>query len=51
MTWSWVGLPIMAPGIIPDHLTCLLNSLYVGQKVAVRIRHETTEIFKIGNGT
>ena len=33
---------------VPDHLTCLLKSLYVGQKVAVRIRHGTTERFKTG---
>ena len=33
---------------VPDHLTCLLKWLYVGQKVAVRIRHRTTERFKTG---
>ena len=33
---------------VPDHITCLLKSLYVGQKVAVRIRHGTTETFKTG---
>ena len=33
---------------VPDHLTCLLKSLYVGQKLAVRIRHGKTERFKIG---
>ena len=33
---------------VPDHLTCLLKSLYVGQKVRVRIRHRTTESFKTG---
>ena len=33
---------------VPDHLTCLLTRLYVGQKAAVRIRHGTTERFKIG---
>ena len=35
---------------VPDHLTFLLASLYVGQKVAVRIRHGTTERFKTGKG-
>ena len=35
---------------VPDHLTFLLARLYVGQKVAVRIRHGTTERFKIGTG-
>ena len=25
---------------IPDHLTCLLGTLYVGQEATVRIRHE-----------
>ena len=33
---------------VPDHLTCLLKSLYVGQKVAVRIIHGITERFKTG---
>ena len=28
---------------IPDHLTCLLRNLYVGQKAIVRTRHETVE--------
>ena len=33
---------------VSDHLTCLLKSLYVGQKVAVRIIHGITERFKTG---
>ena len=33
---------------VPDQLTFLLTSLYVGQKEAVRIRHRTTERFKTG---
>ena len=35
---------------VSDHLTCLLNRLYVAQNAAVRIRHETTERLKIGKG-
>ena len=35
---------------VPDQLTFLLTRLYVGQKAAVRIRHGTTERFKIGKG-
>ena len=35
---------------VPDQLTFLLTSLYVGQKAADRIRHGTTERFKIGKG-
>ena len=35
---------------IPDHLTCLLRNLYVGQKATVRTRHETTDRFQIGKG-
>ena len=34
---------------IPDHLTCLLRNLYVGQKATVRIGHGT-DWFKTGNG-
>ena len=33
---------------IPDHLTCLLWSLYSGQEATVRTGHGTTDWFKIG---
>ena len=33
---------------IPDHLTCLLRNLYVGQEATVRIGHGTTDWFQIG---
>ena len=35
---------------IPDHITCLLRSLYAGQETTVRTRCETTDWFKIGEG-
>ena len=35
---------------IPDHLTCLLRNLYVGQETAARKGHGTTDWFKIGKG-
>ena len=35
---------------IPDHITCLLRNLYVGQKVTVRTGHRTTDWFRIGKG-
>ena len=35
---------------IPDHLTCLLRNLYVGQEVTVRTGHGTTAWFQIGEG-
>ena len=28
---------------IPDHLTCLLRTLYAGQEATVRTGHETTD--------
>ena len=34
----------------PDHLTCLLRSLYAGQEATVRTGHGTTDWFKIGKG-
>ena len=34
----------------PDHLTCLLRNLYVGQKAIVRTGHGTTDRFQIGKG-
>ena len=33
---------------IPDHLTCLLRNLFVGQEATVRPRQETMDWFKIG---
>ena len=35
---------------IPDHLTCLLRSLYAAQEATVRTGHETTDWFQIGKG-
>ena len=35
---------------VPDHLTCLLRNLYVGQEATIRTGHETTDWFKIGKG-
>ena len=34
---------------IPDHLTCLLRNLYVGQEATVRTGHGTRDWFKTGN--
>ena len=33
---------------IPDHLTCLLRSLFAGQEATVRTGHGTTDWFQIG---
>ena len=35
---------------IPNHLTCLLRSLCVGQEATVRTEHGTTDWFQIGKG-
>ena len=35
---------------IPDHLTCLLRSLYAGQEATVRTGHGTTDWFKTEKG-
>ena len=35
---------------IPDHPTCLLRNLYVGQEAAVRTLYGTTDWFKIEKG-
>ena len=35
---------------IPDHLTCLVRSLYAGQEATVRTGHGTTDLFQIGKG-
>jgi len=33
---------------IPDHLTCLLKNLYIGQEATARTGHGTMDWFKIG---
>ena len=35
---------------IPDHLTCLLRSLYAGQEATVRTGHGRTDCFQKGKG-
>ena len=35
---------------IPDHLTCLLRNLYVGQEATVRTGRGTRDWFQIGKG-
>ena len=35
---------------IPEHLTCLLRNLYVGQQATFRTRHRTTDWLQIGKG-
>ena len=35
---------------IPDHLSCLLRNLYVGQEATVRTEHGTMDWFQIGKG-
>ena len=35
---------------VPDHFTCLLRNLYLGQDTTVRTRHGTMDWFKIGKG-
>ena len=35
---------------IPDHLTCLLRTLYAGKEATVRTGHGTTDWFQIGKG-
>ena len=35
---------------IPNHLACLLRTLYAGQEATVRTGHGTTDWFQIGKG-
>ena len=45
ITKNWKILKEMG---IPDHLTCLLRNLYVGQEATVRTGHGTTDWLQIG---
>ena len=49
MIWSCIWKILKEMGI-PDHLTCLLRNLYVGQEATVRTEHGTTGWFQIGKG-
>ena len=46
--WITTNWKILQEMRIPDHLTCLLRNLYVGQKATVRTGHGTTDWFQIG---
>ena len=48
--WNTTNWKILQERRIPDHLTCLLRNLYVGQEATVRTRHGRTDWFQIGKG-
>ena len=45
ITTNWKILKEMR---VPDHLTCLLRNLYVGQEAIVRTEHRTTDSSVLG---
>ena len=47
ITTNWKILKEMG---IPDHLTCLLRNLCVGQEATVRTEHRTADSFQIWKG-
>ena len=46
--WITINWKVLKEMGIPDHLTCLLRNLYVGQEATVRTGHGTTKWFQIG---
>ena len=48
--WITINWKILKEMGIPDHLTCLLRNLYIGQKATVRSGHGTTDWFQIEKG-
>ena len=46
--WITTNWKIVKEMQIPDHLTCLLRNMYIGQEATVRTRQGTTDWFKIG---
>ena len=48
--WMTTNCGIFQEMGIPDHLTCLLINLYVGQEATVRTMHGTMDWFKIRKG-
>ena len=49
-TQAFVYLFVIKEIGIPDHLTCLLRSLYEGQETTVKTGHGTTDWFQIRKG-
>ena len=47
MTTNWKILKEME---VPDHLTCFLRNMYVGQEATVRTLHGTSDWFQIEKG-
>jgi len=48
--WIQTNWKILKEMGIPDHLTCLLRNLYVGQEATVRTKHGNNGLFQIGKG-
>ena len=48
--WITTNWEILQEVGIPDHLTCILRSLYASQETTVRTRHRKTDWFQIGKG-
>ena len=48
--WITINWKVLKEMGTPDHLTCLLRNLYVGQEATLRSGHGTTDWFQIGKG-
>ena len=48
--WITINWKILKEMGTPDHLTCLLRSLYASQEAIVRTGHGTRDWFQIGKG-
>ena len=48
--WITINWKILKEMGVPDHLTCLLRNLYVGQEATVRTKHGNNGLFQIGKG-
>ena len=48
--WIMTNWQILKEKGVPDHLTCLLRNLYVGQEATVRTLCVSADLFKIGKG-
>ena len=48
--WITINWKILKEMGLPEHLNCLLRSLYAGQEATVRTGHGTIDRFQIGKG-
>ena len=48
--WITTNGKVLKEMVIPDHLTCLLRNLHIGEEATFRTAHGTMDWFQTGKG-